>query len=108
VLIIGTLIFLIILAVYSVVSFEVGHWFREKLWIFYETVLIALGVYGIMFLDPLAILLVALPFSSHLYWVKMSKRFGRNPYRWWVDAFWLIDVLGALVVLLVKIAELSY
>ena len=105
--IIGALMFLIILAVYSVVSFEVGHWFREKLWIFFESALIALGVHGIVFLDPLVAILTALPFLSHLWWMKMSKRYGPNPYRWWVDAFWLIDVGGAVAVLLVKVVELG-
>jgi hypothetical protein len=107
VLIIGVLIFLIILAVYSVISFEIGHWFREKLWIFYEIVLIGLGVHGILSLDPLAVILTALPFLSHLWWMKMSKRYGSKPYKWWVDAFWPIDVGGALVVLLVKVVQLG-
>ena len=105
--IIGALVFLIILAIYSVVSFEVGHWFRENLWIFYETALIALGVHGIVLLDPLVVILTALPFLSHLWWMKMSERYGPKPYKWWVDAFWPIDVGGALLVLLVKVAELS-
>ena len=103
--IIGALVFLIILAIYSVVSFEVGHWFRENLWIFYETALIALGVHGIVLLDPLVVILTALPFLSHLWWMKMSKRYGPKPYKWWVDAFWPIDVGGALLVLLVKVVK---
>lgn len=78
--IIGALSFLIILVIYSVVSFEVGHWFRGKLWIFYEIALIALGVHGIVFLDPLVVILTALPFLSHLRWMKMSRRYGPKPY----------------------------
>jgi hypothetical protein len=39
--------------------------------------------------------------------MKMSKRYGSKPYKSWVDAFWPIDVGGALVVLLVKVVQLG-